>query len=76
MEPAWDSLSPSLCAPPLLALSLFQSREINLKKKKVQFEFKLCFMQILSLSAPEKKLIKEGFPEEEVPELPKWQSQM
>ena len=33
-EPAWDSLSPSLASPPLLALSLPQSKYINIKNDK------------------------------------------
>ena len=35
-ESAWDSLSPSLSAPPLLVLPFFlsQNKKINLKKKK------------------------------------------
>ena len=32
MEPAWDSLSPSLSAPPLLTLSLSLSKINKLKK--------------------------------------------
>ena len=34
VEPAWDSLSPSLSAPPLLMFS-FSQKQINLKKKRV-----------------------------------------
>ena len=33
-EPAWDSLSPSLSSPPLLTLSLPQSKYINIKNDK------------------------------------------
>ena len=34
VEPAWESLSPSFSAPPLLFLSLFQNKYIKIKKKK------------------------------------------
>ena len=36
VEPAWDSLSPSLFPSPALALTLFQSKEINLKKNEIK----------------------------------------
>ena len=38
LEPAWDSLSLSLSAPPLLALSVSLSHTINFKKKKTIHE--------------------------------------
>ena len=34
VEPAWDSLSPSLSAPPLLSLSLSQNKKIYKHLKK------------------------------------------
>ena len=40
-EPAWDSLSPSLSAPPLLALSVSLSLCLSLSK---EVNFKKCFL--------------------------------
>ena len=45
-EPAWDSLSSSLSAPPLLVLSLelfLSLKYINSKKKKAQILYYCCF---------------------------------